>query len=375
MLSSPTANVEQAEAELEGIVDLQNSLTSPDQTPWLTQATVYYKAGYLQRPKASKSTLEESANKESQPTVMLVSTATTVFRFPAGLAVPFQRTPSIPIYPNLSFATLAQFQQLWDKAANPTDVLVVDPSRHELVPELNKTPVALKFAAFKDVSQYSQVTDLAWIAYPDRDGYIIKATVPGAEGPKPIQIRCSGQKVSIVPQVFLAQNLKVSQGSFESVFASLDDALRDVNKDQSLSPIQVYLLQEELRSPHSFQALGLSLSPSLVSSFGAFIIFGLQWYLFLHLNELKGRLTSDSPGWNVAWIGFYRSGVARLTFLLSVALLPPVSLSLLIGRGRLRGTPFFLLILFMPLLSLVLSLYTVSLLPEKPKPAVNPTFE
>ena len=69
---------------------------------------------------------------------------------------------------------------------------------------------------------------------------------------------------------------------------------------------------------------------------GILLIVGIQLYLWIHLHELSPRLKEGDAGWDVAWIGVYRSLPARVLFRGLDCVASVVTIAAL-GNNALRG--------------------------------------
>jgi hypothetical protein len=74
---------------------------------------------------------------------------------------------------------------------------------------------------------------------------------------------------------------------------------------------------------------GVKIPVESALQWGILVILAIQFYLWIHLHELAPRLRDDDPGWDVAWIGVYRSLPARAFFLFSAAGMPFLAVLLL----------------------------------------------
>ncbi|HLJ26635.1 MAG TPA: hypothetical protein VKY85_07985 [Candidatus Angelobacter sp.] len=70
---------------------------------------------------------------------------------------------------------------------------------------------------------------------------------------------------------------------------------------------------------------GIAIAVRQLTTWGSFLLVGIQLYLWIHLRELTSRLSADSAGWRVAWIGVYDRSTAKLMSKASAALAPPVT--------------------------------------------------
>jgi hypothetical protein len=120
--------------------------------------------------------------------------------------------------------------------------------------------------------------------------------------------------------------------------------------------------KQEVNKPKTdtFEIFGVKFPVDAALQWGIILILAIQLYLWVQLYELSPRLKSDDPGWEVAWIGVYRSAPARCLFIALTVALPSVTVVLLeknslagAGAGR------WLLYSSAALLSLFLSVLTV----------------
>jgi len=125
-------------------------------------------------------------------------------------------------------------------------------------------------------------------------------------------------------------------GAFSSSFPDLDKATANI-QEKSFEAISSNL-QEEASKPKadSFEVFGVKFPVEKATRWGILLIVGIQLYLWIHLHELSPRLKEGDAGWDVAWIGVYRSLPARILFVASTALLPVVTIAAL-GNNALRG--------------------------------------
>jgi hypothetical protein len=139
-------------------------------------------------------------------------------------------------------------------------------------------------------------------------------------------------------------------GSFSEVFSDLDKATQPFqgNSFEAISS----KLQEEAQKPKadSFEVFGVKFPVEKATRWGILLIVGIQLYLWIHLHELSPRLKEGDEGWDVAWIGVYRSLPARILFICSTAVLP-IATIVALGSNALRGAS-----------SLVWAVYVLALL-------------
>ena len=117
-------------------------------------------------------------------------------------------------------------------------------------------------------------------------------------------------------------------GSFDEAFPQLNSIMTgistlDVNDALHRVESQVASAQQEV------SVLGFTIPLAQLSRWGAFVLISVQLYLWLHLYEFTTRIDTDAPGFEVAWIGIYRSLPSRLATFVSCALLPVIASALL----------------------------------------------
>ena len=124
-------------------------------------------------------------------------------------------------------------------------------------------------------------------------------------------------------------------GAFSDSFSDLDKATAKI-QGKSFEAISSEL-QGEASKPKtdSFEVFGVKFPVEKATRWGILLIVGIQLYLWIHLHELSPKLKEGDAGWDVAWIGVYRSVPARMLFVASTALLPVVTIGVL-GNNALR---------------------------------------
>ncbi len=155
-------------------------------------------------------------------------------------------------------------------------------------------------------------------------------------------------------------------GSFSDSFRELDDATIGI-QGKSFEELK-YVLAQEAAKPkaESLELFGVKFPVATARLWGVGAIFVIQLYLWIHLHELSPRLRADDPGWDVAWIGVYRSRWARGLFVITAAVLPLFT-AILLDIHALRGASFWAWIIHIGLLLsiLVLSIMIVKWAPQR----------
>jgi hypothetical protein len=100
--------------------------------------------------------------------------------------------------------------------------------------------------------------------------------------------------------------------------------------DQSFGGLAAYLAQAAAKEKtDSYTVFGMEFPVESASRWGILLIVGILLYLWIHLNEVSSRIKHDDPGWDVAWIGVYRSLPARSLFIFLTVVLPLVTIFIL----------------------------------------------
>ena len=79
----------------------------------------------------------------------------------------------------------------------------------------------------------------------------------------------------------------------------------------------------------TIEAFGLKIPRDEIAFWGAVTLCALQLYFWLHLHEITGRIGPKDEGWDVAWIGVYRSRISLVITLMSTSVLPLAAVVLL----------------------------------------------
>jgi hypothetical protein len=100
--------------------------------------------------------------------------------------------------------------------------------------------------------------------------------------------------------------------------------------DQSFGGLAGYLAQAAAKEKtDSYTVFGMEFPVESASRWGILLIVGILLYLWIHLNEVSSRMRHDDPGWDVAWIGVYKSLPARSMFIALTVVLPLVTIFIL----------------------------------------------
>ena len=125
--------------------------------------------------------------------------------------------------------------------------------------------------------------------------------------------------------------------TFSVAFSELDKATTAI-QGRSFGEIGSILQEEAAKEAaraqgDHFEVFAIKFPVESASLWGIVLVVGVQLYLWIHLHELSPKLQEGDAGWDVAWVGVYRSLPARLLYLSSTALLPMVTIILLGERA------------------------------------------
>jgi len=120
-------------------------------------------------------------------------------------------------------------------------------------------------------------------------------------------------------------------GKYETAFPKL------ARLSRGLSTADIKTVPERLKdmqgsNEEAVEIFGLRIRRDEVAGWGVMILCCFQFYFWLHLHELSKKIRPDDEGWDVAWIGVYRSMIAAVVSLLSACALPVVAVGLLASR-------------------------------------------
>jgi hypothetical protein len=150
--------------------------------------------------------------------------------------------------------------------------------------------------------------------------------------------------------------------------------------DQSFGGLAAYLAQAAAKEKtDSYTVFGMEFPVESASRWGILLIVGILLYLWIHLNEVSSRIKHDDPGWDVAWIGVYRSLPARSLFIFLTVVLPLVTIFIL-SNALITADPVLgaIYAYTAAIASLILSVLIVRWAPEHwdrdPPPASDPSL-
>jgi hypothetical protein len=113
-------------------------------------------------------------------------------------------------------------------------------------------------------------------------------------------------------------------GPYENAFRELAAVSNDIeNIEISAVPGRIQSMQAV--SERDVEIFGLKMPAARIAVPGTLLLLAAQLYFWLHLHELNAKSTPSSAGRDVAWIGAYRSAVARISTITSACILPSIA--------------------------------------------------
>jgi hypothetical protein len=126
------------------------------------------------------------------------------------------------------------------------------------------------------------------------------------------------------------------RGFCSESFAELIKEAKD-SPDKSLVALAIDLRHSAAKEKaDSYSVFGMEFPVEGANWWGIVLVVGIQFYLWINIHEVSPKVKHDDPGWEVAWIGVYRSVPARALFILLTVILPLATIFIL-GNGLFAG--------------------------------------
>jgi hypothetical protein len=123
----------------------------------------------------------------------------------------------------------------------------------------------------------------------------------------------------------LMQDKGWESGKFSESFRELDQLTRG-SENLPLDSVETLLDDLEKRT-EEFQAFGIKFPAEQTTRWGILVLIAVQLYFWIHLGEFVPRFSPADPGSEVAWVGVYRSTIAKVAVLASVVILPTTAIA------------------------------------------------
>jgi hypothetical protein len=158
--------------------------------------------------------------------------------------------------------------------------------------------------------------------------------------------------------------------TFEDAFRELV-AVDKPFENADLESARNILEAEADREGDVFEAVGMKVPADVAVRFGFLFVLALQLYMWIHLREFGSRLERE-PGFEVAWIGVYKSAPAQTVFRFSILYLPWVTITVL-GYNRIHNRSqnrllWWLIVIAAVIATMRLSYLLYQVLPESISP-------
>jgi hypothetical protein len=139
------------------------------------------------------------------------------------------------------------------------------------------------------------------------------------------EIDFDGQNVLLekvrAQQLTQSKGLLIPHGTFAHSFSALDQVTRNY-QNLPLDSFDPILESEQQRSGESFEALGVKFPADETTRWGIVVVIAVQLYIWIILRQRSAPLAPGDAAFEVAWLGLFSSAIARVTCLISIALLP-----------------------------------------------------
>jgi hypothetical protein len=126
------------------------------------------------------------------------------------------------------------------------------------------------------------------------------------------------------------------QGNFDTAFSELNSVSSDIATLDIAKGVE-RLQAQAASAEKSISLLGFNIPITQLAQWGLLVLLSVQLYFWLHLHELTNRIEPDAEGWNVAWIGVYRTRVAETVGAISCFILPVIASIILAYRFNTIG--------------------------------------
>ena len=266
----------------------------------------------------------------------------------------FPGDPKMPLPPNFRRkfeaslekpASFADFCSTWDTLQGRLRLITPDPTRLAdtvVIVRKDGSRIASKYVL--GVNQTAETIPVTIMSEEDRS--IVSSINPSGTdlnklpyayswymGEDRIILPVAGSERRIDGQLVIAHaRPELKPGSCKESFGTLVKQAED-SPDQSFAAIASLLEEAAAKEKSdSYTVFGMEFPVESASRWGILLILGILIYLWISLNEVSERLKPDDPGWDVAWIGVYRSMPARILFgALTIVL--PVATIIVLGRS------------------------------------------
>ena len=262
-----------------------------------------------------------------------------------------------PPYPH-SFRSLAEFREFWNRLrANRYVKVSSTTAESTLAVAVPMKPPSFIFqeatkiqVVFDDPSKLPEV-------YP-HDVYLDPCPKDLKTFLSSLQTNCAFTYVASIPGQNMAVFMPVEQtydlevdpqsalfsindkwvpGEFSVSFGVLDRLTSGI-QDLPLDRLRTFLETKEMTETRGFEVLGVKFPAESTKWAGLLVLLGLQLYFWVHLRERMPFLKTSDPGWDVAWIGVYRSLTAQILLFASTVVLPTLA-AIAIGLRPVTGEP------------------------------------
>jgi hypothetical protein len=125
----------------------------------------------------------------------------------------------------------------------------------------------------------------------------------------------------------------VDPGLYPKAFPDLDEITADY-EDLTFDKLSAILAAQRKHSDQTFEAFSVKFPSEAVARWGLILLLGVQLYLLIHMASVPIRPDTEI---SVAWIPLYPNKLAQSVFMLTVAVLPPLTAGIIGHVGSITG--------------------------------------
>lgn len=168
--------------------------------------------------------------------------------------------------------------------------------------------------------------------------YAFVATLYGTKGTSenlivPVEKERVIQLSLVEPLRGLDPAFAVDFGLYKKAFPELDEITADY-EDLTFDKLSAILAAQRKHSDQTFEAFSVKFPSEAVARWGLILLLGVQLYFLIHMASTRIQPDTDI---GVAWIPLYPTKLAQTVFLLTVAVLPPLTTGIIGHVGSITG--------------------------------------
>lgn len=236
--------------------------------------------------------------------------------------------------------TIAEFADAWEFMRKPHVVVVPTNLQNRIIlgGPLIAEGEAVVISSLPDVPQDLQLPDKQWDTFPvallgaytvnDEQGWAYILTKEGVSEDWAVPVEVAQYPVDLLAVFVNLTHLAKKPddtppqlGSFSDAFPELTAVTKNYS-DLPLDKSRSVLESEIARGGSNFEFLGAKFPVASIGVWGLVILFVLEIYFSLNLNEVRGTGSPELLKSTCGWIGLYRNWVAQSLTIISACLFP-----------------------------------------------------